>query len=306
MTDCFADRFLAAAAEKGAPVCVGLDPVFERLPAAVRGNAAANHAEQAAEIIGQWCGGVLQAVAPHVPCVKLQSACFERYLWHGVRIYHELVATARRLGLIVIGDAKRGDIGASSAHYAAGNLADTTFADLGPLAGPDALTVNGYLGADALQPFIETATAQGKGLFVLVRTSNPGGDGLQTLQLTDGRRVCDAVADMVGELGAADVGESGYSSIGAVVGATRPDEIADLRQRMPRQVFLLPGYGAQGGSAADVKPAFDPDRRGALVTASRSVIYAYQSDDADQPRTWTGAVEAAAIRFRDEIAEALG
>jgi orotidine-5'-phosphate decarboxylase len=239
-----------------------------------------------------------------VPCVKIQSACFERYLWFGVSVYHELVATARRLGLVVIGDAKRGDIGTSSAHYAAGNLADTAYTDLGQLAGPDALTVNGYLGADALQPFIDTAGAQGKGLFVLVRTSNPGGDAFQRLALTDDRTVCDAMAAMVSEVGAASAkqSQSGYSLVGAVVGATKPEDAVRLRQRMPQQLFLVPGFGAQGGGADDVRACFKPDGTGAIITASRSVIYAHETNDSID---WQQAVETAAIDLRDQIAAIL-
>jgi len=304
----FADRLFAAVEKKGAPVCVGIDPVLERMPAnlARQAGEGASNCAAAAGVFAVWTRAVLEVIQPYIPVVQFQSACFERHLFPGVQCMWELIQLARSKGFIVILDAKRGDIGASSAHYAAGNLADQPYMSTLGGHGPDALTVSPYMGDDSLQPFVACATEQGKGLFVLVRTSNAGGDRLQALALADGRRVCDAVADLVAELGGAAVGESGYSGIGAVVGATQADEIADLRRRMPRQVFLLPGYGAQGGGAADVKPAFDAHGRGALVTASRSVIYAYESDTDDQPRTWTAAVEAAAIRFRNEIAAVVG
>ena len=290
----FADRLLAACEDKGAPVCAGIDPVFERLPRDLRGDAAGpRDAPHAVEAIGRFVRGVLEAVRPHVPCVKLQSACFERYHWRGVKLYDDMVREARAMGLIVIGDAKRGDIGISAAHYAAGCLADDVDAP-----GPDALTVNGYLGGDSLEPLIDVAAAQGKGLFALVRTSNPGGDALQGLKLDDGRSVGEAVADLVAQQGEAHVGERGYSLLGAVVGATKPADAASLRRHMPRQIFLVPGFGAQGGGADDVRACFKADGTGAIITASRSVNYAFEkAPEAD----WKQAIEAAALDLRQQI-----
>lgn len=300
----FADRLLEASQRKGAPVCVGLDPVYERLPAQLRDRGPSDPTRDAAgacAVIRAYCMGVIEAVADHVPAIKPQSACFERYLWPGVQVMREVIAAARERGLIVVNDAKRGDIGISAAHYAAGCLGEPSFADVPASPGPDALTVNGYLGDDSLTPLIETANAAGKGLFVLVRTSNPGSDALQTLKLADGRTVSDAVADMVVKLGATCVGQAGYSAVGAVVGATKPADAAALRQRMPQQIFLVPGYGAQGGSADDVRACFRDDGTGALVTASRSVIYAYEK----QPGNWKDAVASGAQQLRDEIAAIL-
>lgn len=290
----FADRLLAACDEKGAPVCVGIDPVFERLPVAVRGDATEPvNAQQAVEAFRWFVRGVLEAVWPHVPCVKLQSACFERYRWRGVALYEQLIDEARAMGLIVIGDAKRGDIGISAAHYAVGCLADN-----GNEPGPDALTVNSYLGGDSLEPLIDLAAAQHKGLFALVRTSNPGGDALQGLKLDDGRNVSEAVADLVARQGDAHIGERGYSLLGAVVGATKPADAAALRRRMPRQILLVPGFGAQGGGAEDVRACFKADGTGAIITASRSVNYAFEkAPEAD----WKQAIEAAALDLREQI-----
>ncbi|MCC7146891.1 MAG: orotidine-5'-phosphate decarboxylase [Phycisphaeraceae bacterium] len=303
----FADRLLAACQHKGAPVCVGLDPVYERLPASLRSAGPANpatDAQAACAIIAQFCFGVLKAVAPYVPAVKPQSACFERYLWPGLEVYHRVVRQARELGLLVIGDAKRGDIGISAEHYAAGCLADTRFADLGQTPGPDALTVNSYLGPDSLQPFLNVAAAQGKGLFALVRTSNPGSDALQSLSLSDGRSVADAVAQWLAQVGSAPncVGAKGYSLLGAVVGATKPQDAARLRQLMPQQIFLVPGFGAQGGKADDVKACFKKDGQGAIITASRSVLFAYE-----KPATsdWQGAIAKAAADLKGQIAAIL-
>lgn len=284
----FADRFLEATRKKGAPVCVGLDPVLERLPSGLDGDAT--------QRIEAWCLGVLDAVAEHVPAVKPQLACFERYGAAGYAVYERVVVAAKRLGLIVIADGKRGDIGLSSAHYAAGMLAGDDAAD--------ALTVNAYLGADGLEPFADASAAAGAGLFALVRTSNPGGDALQGLELSDGRSVSQAVGQIVADLGASKagyVGESGYSLLGAVVGATKPKDAAALRELMPQQLFLVPGFGAQGGGADDVKACFKPDGTGAIITASRSVIYAHETSSSE----WRVAVKDAAKEFNREISAIL-
>ncbi len=287
----FADRFLKAAEVKGAPVCVGLDPVIERLPDAVAGSDPVHRIES-------WCKDLVDAVADYVPAVKPQLACFERYGSTGYAVYERVVDHAKSLGLIVIADAKRGDIGLSSAHYAAGLLAGDHAAD--------ALTVNAYLGADGLEPFADAAASTGTGLFALVRTSNPGGDALQSLLLSDKRTVSDAVAGIVAELGKCKpgyVGASGYSLLGAVVGATKPQDAATLRQRMPQQLFLVPGFGAQGGGAEDVKASFKSDGTGAIITASRSVIYAHEKMSGTD---WKTAVAAAAKDFNQQIMRILG
>jgi orotidine-5'-phosphate decarboxylase len=282
----FADRLLDACKTKGAPVCVGLDPVLERLPDAI------DQSDPVAAIEA-FCLGVIDAVADIVPAVKPQSACFERYGAPGVAVYHKAVKHAKDAGLIVVGDAKRGDIGTSSAHYAHGLLAEPH--------GCDSLTVNGYLGGDGLEPFQDVAAAQGKGLFALVRTSNPGGDAIQSLELNDGRTVSEAVGDVVADLGSSCVGTSGYSNVGMVVGATKPEDAAKLRERYPQQLFLVPGFGAQGGGAEDVRACFKPDGTGALITASRSVIYAFEQGDSN----WQQAIAVAAKSLREDISSIL-
>ncbi len=264
--------------------------MIERLPDALQGS-------DPVERIERWCEGVIDAVAEHTPAVKPQLACFERYGSRGYAVYERLVIRARSLGLLVIADGKRGDIGLSSAHYAAGFFEGDAAAD--------ALTVNAYLGADGLEPFTVAAENTGAGLFALVRTSNPGGDALQGLPLSDGRTVGQAVAQIVAELGAAEpgyIGESGYSLLGAVVGATKPQDAAALREIMPQQLFLVPGFGAQGGGAEDVKACFKPDGTGAIITASRSVIYAHQRDTSVE---WQSAVGHAAAEFNQQVASIL-
>lgn len=291
----------------GAPICVGIDPVYERLPRVIHSRvpepsrASAHHAVEA---ISRFGAAVVEAVAPHAACVKIQSACFERYLWPGVEAYHRLIHLARESGLLVIADAKRGDISTSAAHYAAGCLADPPFDDLGPLTGPDAMTVNTYLGDDGIQPFVDEAAQHGKGVFALVRTSNPGGDAVQCLALQDGRTVAQAVGQLIATQGSQPrcVGHSGYSLLGAVVGATKAQDIAPLRAMMPEQIFLVPGFGAQGGSHEGVRACFHDDGTGAVVTASRSVIYAYEEAENDD---WQIAIEQAVIEFKRQVVSIL-
>lgn len=313
MPDLFPDRLLRAIDDKGAPICVGIDPIFEMMSNAITGSVqdrGGHDAEAAIDAIFDFTISVLKIVAPHVPCVKFQSAYFEKYQWEGVEAYYSLVQEAAELGLLVIGDVKRGDIGATSAAYAAGHLANPSVGSgtSEQIVVPDAITVNPMLGMDTLQPFIQTAQEQGKGLFVLVRTSNPGSADLQDVKLIDGRTWSEMLADSLRPLAAADglVGSSGYSSIGAVVGATQPQTMQSLRRRLPQSIFLLPGYGAQGATAEMTRAAFQ-DGKGAIISASRSILYAhrepkYASRFGDD---WEKCVEAAVLDMKREVAEIL-
>jgi len=274
-----ADRLLDAIERVGSPVCVGIDPVWSKLPAVLR--------RGLPEVVGiqRFSEGVVDAVAGRAAAVKLQSACFERYGAEGFAALAAVAARARSRDLVVILDAKRGDIGVSAEHYA--EAARGRF-------DADWTTVNGYLGPEGFAPF-----RRGRGAFVLVRTSNPDGGLVQSLRLDDGRTVAEAVAEMVAKAGDESVGASGFSDVGAVVGATHPADAAALRRRMPRQIFLVPGFGAQGGSADDVRACFRGDGRGAVITASRSVIFAFEPES----EHWIDAVAEAAARFRAEVAE---
>jgi orotidine-5'-phosphate decarboxylase len=272
----FADRLLAAVARAGSPACIGIDPVFEKLPSTVRPGTPIQQ-------IGEFCRGLIEASAGAAPVVKFQSACFERYGGAGVALLTDLVFQAKKSGLLVIIDAKRGDIGFSNEHYAAAIAAT----------GADAVTASGYLGRGVVEPILKA----GVGVFVLVRTSNPDGDAVQSVRLADGRTVAEMMADQVAEFGRAWAGESGISDVGAVVGATKASEGAALRARMPRQVFLVPGFGAQGGTPADVRALLDDHGAGVLVTASRSVIYAFERDSRD----WIAQVRAAAKGLSDDL-----
>jgi orotidine-5'-phosphate decarboxylase len=280
MAEVFSDRLLEAIEKKGSPICVGIDPVFEMLPDDVAGDPAdrdANDNEAAIDAIFAFTTRVLKAVAPLVPCVKFQSAFFEKYLWEGVEAYYSLIQEAAELDLVVIGDVKRGDIGSTAAAYAAAHLADPPFDEHDDIVFPDAITVNPMLGADTLAPFVQAARDYGKGLFVLVRTSNPGSAALQDVRLEDGRTWSEMLADTLREVASAEglVGTSGYSSVGAVVGATQPHTMRSLRKRLPQSIFLLPGYGTQGATGDMTREAFQ-DGRGAIVSASRSILYAHR------------------------------
>jgi len=293
----FADDLLAAIEEKGSPVCVGLDPVYDRLPEKLPVQVEDPIGQ--AKCIGEFCRDVLEVVAPIVPAVKIQSAFFEKYGGVGVELYQTLVDRAHDLDLLVIGDVKRGDIGSTAQAYAQGHLMG--------LRCPDAITVNGYFGADGLKPFIDTAADIDRGIFVLVRTSNPSAAEVQDFTNAAGEKFFEHMARQVAALGDAEdlIGQGGYSCVGAVVGATYPDEARKLRQMMPRQIFLVPGYGAQGATAADCAAAFKPDGTGAIVNASRSVIFAYQ--DKKYPGVdWKKAVELAAKAFAQDIRRAIG
>jgi orotidine-5'-phosphate decarboxylase len=311
MDDVFADRLLAAIEAKGSPICVGIDPIFEMLPDAVAGPAAkrnANDAEAAIDAIFAFTTAILKIVAPHVPCVKFQSAYFEKYLWEGVEAYYSLVQEAAGMGLLVIGDVKRGDIGSTASAYAAAHLAEPPFDEHDDVRLPDAITINPMLGIDTLEPFVQTARDYGKGLFVLVRTSNPGSAELQDVKLADGRTWSEMLAEKLHAVATqpALMGTRGYSSLGAVVGATQAHTMQSLRKRMANSFFLLPGYGAQGATAEMTRAAFNADGCGALVSASRSILYAYREKKyAEIAGDWQRCVELAVVEMKEDVATVL-
>jgi len=296
----FADRLLEAIQTKGSPVCVGIDPNPAMIPAEFTSD---DPTEMLAGI-SRWCEEVLQIVAPYVPAVKPQIAYFEalqgKGAFAGLAIYEKIVTRARELGLIVIGDAKRGDIGSTASAYAIPHLSAAN--------APDALTVNGYFGSDGLTPFIDAGNKTGRGIFVLVRTSNPSAAVIQDFSNADGKKFYEHIAQTVAEIGSADecIGTCGYSNVGAVVGATYPDEARRLREIMPQQIFLVPGYGAQGATADDCAASFKSDGTGAIVNASRSVIYAHRREEFKSKKLdWKQSVEQAAKEFAKDIARAV-
>jgi orotidine-5'-phosphate decarboxylase len=304
MSDLFSDRLLEAIAKKGSPICVGMDPMFDMLPDAIAGDARtrnANDAEACIDAIFAFTIKVLEIVAPHVPIVKFQSAYFEKYLWEGVEAYYSLVQEAIEMRLLVIGDVKRGDIGATSAAYAAAHLAQPPFDEMDEVLTPDAITINPFCGLDSIEPFVKTAKDYGKGLFVLVRTSNPGSAQLQDAKLEDGRTYSELLADNLRAVAGASglVGDSGFSSIGAVVGATQAHTMQSLRQRLPQSIFLLPGYGTQGATADMTRAAF-VDGEGAIVSASRSILYAHR-EERNAGKSWEDSVLSAAKTMAQDL-----
>ena len=244
-TATFADRLAEAVERKRSQLVVGLDPRLDLLPVELRGEAVLGRAE-AANAYARFCCGIIDAVAPYVVAVKPQVAFFEALGGDGIAALERVCDYGRAAGLLVIADGKRGDIGSTARAYAAAYLEPRDEQE--PLA--DALTVNTYLGGDSVEPFLQACRLHGAGIFCLVRTSNAGASDVQELTLSDGRRVWQHVAALVGEWGAELIGERGLSSVGAVVGATVPRAVAEARKLLPRAVLLLPGVGAQGATAA--------------------------------------------------------
>ena len=294
----FADRLADAVERKRSQLVVGLDPVLDMLPVELRGEAAAGRAP-AARAMERFCAGIVDAVAPYVVAVKPQVAFFEALGSDGWRAFEQVSAYAREAGLLVIGDAKRGDIGSTARAYAAAFLERRDGEP--PLA--DALTVSPFLGRDSLDPFFAACRREGAGLFLLVRTSNPGASELQDASLSDGRPLWRQVAELVDQWGEDLVGARGLSSVGAVVGATVPRIVGEARREMPRAIILLPGVGAQGATPADVARAFTSGPSSALVNASRSVIYAYRDAPAGD---WRSAAAAEAARLQAAVWGAAG
>jgi orotidine-5'-phosphate decarboxylase len=302
----FADRLNAAIEKKGTCAIVGIDPRLELIPETVKNEAGCKSPtglEGAANAVLAFSRGVIDAVADVVPAVKPQSAFFELYGWPGVRAYAETIEYARAKGLIVISDVKRGDIGSTAAAYANAYLGKPEGVDAFPF-NADAVTVNPYLGTDGLKPFAEAAAAEGRGVFVLARTSNPSAGELQNAD-NDGEPVYLTAARLAASLGKGLTGEYGFSSVGIVAGATFPGEAAELRGELPDTLFLVPGYGAQGAGAADLAPFFTPEGKGVIVNASRSVIFAYTREPYDKTHGeagWKEAVRAAAVEMKKDLA----
>jgi orotidine-5'-phosphate decarboxylase len=269
-------------------VCVGLDPRRKNLPPGFL--PADEHAPTAvASAYVRFCNGVSDVLASLVPIAKVQAAFFEELGPPGMQAMAEVIDHARSRRFLVIVDAKRNDIGSTAEAYARGYLGPESAWNA------DALTVSPYLGDDSLTPFVDIARNRGAGIFVLVKTSNPGGGMLQDLQ-SSGQSIYARVADHVENLSRATPAECGYGPVGAVVGATYPGQLAELRQAMPHSWFLVPGYGSQGGTAADVAPAFDRSGLGAIVNNSRGLIFAYERPEfaSRSANDWQRAVEAAA------------
>ena len=297
------DRLIEAIVEKQNPTVAGLDPKLEYVPAYLREEAYRLHGktlEGAAAALLAYNKGLIDALCDIVPAVKPQCAYYELYGWPGMRALQETIAYAQEKGLFVITDGKRGDIGASMEAYAAAHLGVTQVEDMEYRAfGADALTVNGYLGSDGVMPVLETAAKWDKGLFILAKTSNPSSGELQDC-LLDETPVYHAMGRLCEKWGESLPGKYGYSGAGAVVGATYPAQLAQLRQALPHTFFLVPGYGAQGGSAADAALGFDKNGLGAIVNSSRAILCAYKKEGCGE-RDYAGAARREAIRMRNQL-----
>ncbi len=301
---CISDQLIEAIIEKKCPVVVGLDPRWDKIPHHITGKALRQHGKTfraVSEAFIEFNRGIIDAVADIVPCVKPQIAFYEQYGIEGLIAYKDACDYARMKGLIVIADVKRGDIGSTSKAYATAYLGMTDIEGQAQSAFySDFATVNPYLGDDCLKEFVADIKTYNKGMFVLVKTSNPTSGQLQDL-LTEGETFYEKVADIVGAWNEQLVGERGYSPVGAVVGATYPIELETLRKRMPKAIFLVPGYGAQGGGARDVLPAFNEDGLGAVINSSRGILYAYEKSSLSYEK----AAREAAVEMRDAINKAL-
>ncbi len=293
----FADRLVSAVRQRGTPVVVGLDPRYAQLPEPLQ-KASAGDTRGMAGACLEFCRGVIDVVAPLVAAIKPQAAFFELLGPWGMQGLADLIGYARSKRLLVILDGKRNDIGPTAEAYAE--------AYLGPAQSPwgaDALTVNPYLGFDSLSPFVQTASRRGAGVFVLVKTSNPGGGAFQDL-IADGCAVYRHVGQHAEQLATETAGDSGYGAVGAVVGATYPEQMSALRAEMPHTWFLVPGYGSQGAAAADVAGAFDENGLGAVVNNARAIIFAHARREFAQfgAARWQQAVEAATRQMIAELA----
>ncbi|MGI6077827.1 MAG: orotidine-5'-phosphate decarboxylase [Fastidiosipilaceae bacterium] len=306
----FADRLLLEIKHKNNPTVLGLDPKLSYVPEFLVNEVAAeidNPLDIAGEALYRFNVALIDEVADIMPAVKLQLAYYEMYGIPGLRAFRRTCSYANEQGLTVIADGKRNDIGSTAAAYANAYLGSTELTDdlTTSLYTIDALTVNGYLGFDGIEPFLNVMTTGGKGCFILVRTSNPSAKDFQDLVLENGDKLYEAVADKVNTWGELFVGELGYSSVGAVVGATWPEQAAELRQRMPRTLILVPGYGAQGATGADVAVNFDENGMGAIVNASRSLMCAWQREENCDPEDFAGACRRAAEAMQKDLLTAI-
>ncbi len=295
----FSDRLAEAVRRKG-PLCVGLDPRWDMLPRDFRETTLISRNDQlrrCAQLTTTFCRETLQLVEPFAGVVKVQAAFFELLGPQGAIALSQVIQTARELGFVVILDAKRGDIASTATAYADAAFGGCSIdGDIFPIWNADALTINPYLGRDAVEPFLAAAKTTKRGVFVLVRTSNAGSGLFQDL-VCNGQPLYRHVAAAVANWNATTIGTCGLGDVGAVVGATHPRELAELRAALPNVWFLVPGYGAQGGTAADVKAAYRHDGLGAIVNSSRGVVFPFNRDDPE----WKAKIVAAARKAAEEL-----
>ncbi|MCI9576447.1 MAG: orotidine-5'-phosphate decarboxylase [Clostridiales bacterium] len=303
------DRLIEGILRTQNPTVAGLDPKLSYIPKSIQTACFAQYGknlEGAAAALLEFNKGLIDALYDIVPAVKPQCAYYEMYGWQGVKALHDTIAYAKEKGMFVITDGKRNDIGTTMEAYATAHLGEVEVdgAWFTPFGG-DALTVNGYLGSDGITPLLTICEKQEKGIFVLVKTSNMSSGELQNLNVNGGDTVYFTVAKHCETWGETTMGKYGYSGVGAVVGATYPEQLSELREVLPTTFFLVPGYGAQGGGADDVLPAFDPKGLGAVINSSRGIMCAWQKKGFAE-QDYAKAAREEAIRMRDELVGKLG
>lgn len=298
----FADKLLNAIDEKENPAVIGLDSDIAKIPESLKKefkDRFEDSFEAAAECVFEFNRRIISSVKDIVPAVKIQIAFYEQYGFNGIKAFKKTIDLARKNNLIVIEDGKRNDIGNTARAYANAHIGKVNlFGNQFPCFDLDCITVNPYLGIDGVKPFIDNVKEHGKGIFVLVKTSNPSSGELQDLMSKD-KKIYEIMAELVDKWGQGTEGSLGYNSVGAVVGATYPKEADVLRKIMPKTIFLVPGYGAQGGGADDAMPCFNKDGKGAIIHSARGVIFAGHEQDFDKK------AEQAALKMKEDIKEAM-
>lgn len=302
----FADRLLNLIDEKQNPSVVGLDPRIDMIPQFIKDESIDRYGDTIKAVAQSFIifnKKIIDAAYDIVPVVKPQVAFYEKYGDEGMRVFHETIKYAHTKGLIVIADAKRNDIGSTAIAYSNGYLGEVELCSgkSASMFDLDALTVNPYLGSDCIRPFIEDAKKYGKGCFILVKTSNPSSIEIQDRKIEGGKTIFELIGQYVNEWGSETVGERGYCSIGAVIGATFPAQAKKLRELMKKSIFLSPGYGAQGAKGKDVIPLFNKDGYGAIISSSREIIFAYKQLKKYSEDNFYEASRQAAVYMKEDI-----
>lgn len=304
------DRMIENIVKMQNPTVAGLDPKLAYIPQYILDESTEKYGvslKAAANALFEFNKALIDELCDIVPAVKPQAAYYEMYGFEGVKALEETIAYAKSKGMFVMTDGKRNDIGATMEAYATAHLGETdVFGEKIAAFDADALTVNGYLGSDGINPLLKVCGEKDKGIFVLVKTSNKSSGELQDMKLENGNTVYAQMGEMCEKWGEELPGKYGYSGVGAVVGATYPAMLGELREKMPHTFFLVPGYGAQGGAADDVAPGFDNDGLGAIVNSSRGIMCAWQKEEGLDPHDFAKAARREAIRMRDEIVARIG
>lgn len=304
------DRMIENIVKMQNPTVAGLDPKLAYIPQYILDESKEKYGvslKAAANALFEFNKALIDELCDVVPAVKPQAAYYEMYGFEGVKVLEETIAYAKSKGMFVMTDGKRNDIGATMEAYATAHLGETdVFGEKIAAFDADALTVNGYLGSDGINPLLKVCGEKDKGIFVLVKTSNKSSGELQDMKLENGNTVYAQMGEMCEKWGEELPGKYGYSGVGAVVGATYPAMLGELREKMPHTFFLVPGYGAQGGAADDVAPGFDKNGLGAIVNSSRGIMCAWQKEEGLDPHDFAKAARREAIRMRDEIVARIG